>query len=82
MEIDADGLRNFEHTICDWGLAQTEQNKLDAELRCKSRHWDGSTMIETQHRIYQFKARLLSRDELEVDYSDGRPPAVLHRCNL
>lgn len=82
MEIDATGLGNFEHTVCDWGKPQKETKTIDTEIHCRSVHMDGSKIIETQKATYHFKARLLPADQLEVDYSDGRPPSMLQRCSL
>lgn len=82
LEIDAKGLGNFEHTVCDWDKPQEASKTIDTEIHCRAMHFDGKSFIETQNASYHFKARLLSADQLEVDYSDGRPSSTLQRCSL
>lgn len=81
FEITAEGMANFEHTVCTFETPQSAAGKVSTPMTCASyRYTDDGDVIETQRQQYEFTGRLLKPDQIEVNYADGRGPAIADRC--
>jgi hypothetical protein len=82
LVIDAVGMGG-EHDYCEFDSAQTADRSLSALMICRQYHDNGDgQMVETQRTDYQVSAALITDNQLQVDYGDGRDPVALQRCEI
>lgn len=82
LEISAESLASFEHTVCEFDTEQPATREFSTDMICRSIHFDDEFKpIVTQENRYSLTAKLLTDDQIELDYHDGDEPYVLTRCD-
>lgn len=79
--IDAEGMGDFEHTVCTYETPQPSGRSLSSPMVCKVYHYqDDGTAIETNSFDYDLTAVLIDDNTVSLDYGDGRGSFALSRC--